>query len=93
MACILYGPVRGRLKCAQIYTPSQTAGRKLLGYALSVRGMFVAACVYMVSVVVGSDLVGGCSWWDGVVGGGRGVGAVTCDILKRLSFKVKCRWR
>ena len=53
----------------------------------------MTACVYMVSVVVGSDLVGGCSWWDGVVGGGRGVGAVTCDILKRLSFKVKCRWR
>ena len=53
----------------------------------------MTACVYMVSVVVGSDLVSGCSWWDGVVGGGRGVGAVTCDILKRLSFKVKCRWR
>ena len=87
MACILYGTVRGRLKCAQIYTPSPTAGRKLLGYALSVTGMCVAACVYMVSVVEGSNLGFGCSWWDGVVGGGRwGWG---CDVryLKTVKFQ------
>ena len=45
----------------------------------------MTACVYMVSVVVGSDLVGGCSWWDGVVGGGQwGWG---CDVRYHETVK------
>ena len=89
MACILYGTVRGRLKCAQIYTPSPTAGRKLLGYALSVRGMCVAACVYMVSVVEWSNQRFGCCWWDGVVVGGRLGGGCALRYLKTAKFQSK----
>ena len=87
MACILYGTVRGRLKCAQIYTPSPTAGRKLLGYALSVRGMCVAACVYMVSVVGWSNQGFGCCWWDGVVAGGRWGWGCVVRYLKTVKFQ------
>ena len=47
----------------------------------------MAACVYMVSVVVGSDLVGGYSWWDGVVVGGRWGWGSDVRYLETVKFQ------